>query len=119
MSINRQELEDKRAATQYYHYELWDGDMRWKIFQYLWQYCYVFDNKDCVCPFRAQTITFKTRYGKRFDRRIKRYCELFGFETTSGPIFDFTILPPHKESLQEIRQFIADCLKNNQESSKR
>lgn len=106
MSVARQQIEDKKKLTQYYHYEINDRDMRFKIFNYLNKYCYIYDNRDCSCPFRAQTVTFKSRFGKKFDRRLLKYCEIFGFETSSGPIFDMTILPQSKEMLQELRDFM-------------
>lgn len=114
MSLKRQEIIDKRKATEYYSYDVGDKYMRQAIFRYLTKYCYVFDNRDCSCPFRAQTITFKSRFGKKFDQRLKKYAEIFGFQTTSGPIFDLTILPESKELLQEIRELIAtDYLNEN------
>lgn len=118
MSLKRQEIIDKRKAAEYYSYDIGDKHMRYAIFRYLSKYCYIFDNKDCTCPFRAQTITFKSRFGKKFDQRLKKYAEIFGFQTTSGPIFDMTILPESKEMLQEIRAFIATVYSNeNQEFS--
>jgi hypothetical protein len=114
MSLKRQEIIEKRKASEYYSYYIGDKEMRRKIFQYLAKYCYIFDNRDCTCPFRAQTITFKSRFGKKFDQRLKKYAEIFGFATTSGPIFDMTILPESKDMLQEIREYIAmDCLAEN------
>lgn len=83
-----------------------DKPIKQAIFNFLWKYNYIFNNEDCDCHFRKKTITFKNRYGKRFDRRFLKYAEIFGFETTSGPTADLTILPESQEKFDEINQLI-------------
>jgi len=83
-----------------------DKPIKQTIFDFLWKYNYIFNNQDCDCPFRQKTITFKNRFGKRFDRRLLKYSEVFGFECNSGPTADLTILPESQQKFDEINEMI-------------
>lgn len=87
-------------------YSLNDKEIKQTIFDYLWKYCYIYSNDDCACEFRRRTITAKSRFGKKFDMRLIKYLEIFGFTTTSGPLFDATILPESQQKFDEMKQLI-------------
>ena len=71
------------------------------------KYCYIWTNKDCNCHMKEKTIVFKSRAGKKFDIRLKKYCDILGLQiTNSTNYFDYSVYVADPSTLSRVQGYL-------------
>lgn len=74
-------------------------------------YCYIWTNKGCNCGIKEKTIMFKSRAGKRFDIRLKKYCDIFGLQIANDSnYFDYSVYVNDPQILARVQGYLDNLL---------
>jgi hypothetical protein len=61
---------------------------------------------------KEKTVVFKSRAGKKFDIRLKKYCDIFGLQIANNTnYFDYSVYVTDPQTMARVQGYLDDHLK--------